>query len=68
METIKAKIASFSTLDPSTKNEIEKSLKLLYGKNIEFIYEIDKSQIAGFVIKIGSKTIDLSVKNLIIKA
>ncbi|HLE48762.1 MAG TPA: F0F1 ATP synthase subunit delta [Patescibacteria group bacterium] len=64
---LKVKVASSKILSTQSKKEIQESLYGMFGEKVEVIYEIDKTLIAGFTVKFGSKTLDLSVKSLLEK-
>lgn len=52
-------ILSADRLDVDEKKALEKKFADLNWK--EAVYEIDKSVIAGIIIKVGSRTVDLSL-------
>lgn len=65
MKKTKAHVFSPQKVGTQNETEITRSLRGLYGKNLEVEFFTDNTLIAGILVKIGSKTIDLSVKNLI---
>jgi len=52
-------VLSADKLDMNERKLLEKKFSDLNWK--DSVYQIDKSVIAGFIIKVGSKTIDLSL-------
>ena len=60
-----AEIVSADKLDDKTLNKIRKELENLTKNNIELVNLEDNSLIGGFIIKIGSKLYDSSVKSLL---
>lgn len=58
-------IYSTDILDFDEKKALEKKFSDLNWA--EVVYEIDKSIIAGIIIKVGSRTIDLSLAGLLSK-
>lgn len=65
MNKIKAVVFSADTLGDVSEKEIRKSLIGLFGKNTEVSYMIDENLVAGLLVKIGSRHIDLSLKSLL---
>jgi len=60
----KATITTTIKLDPSLKAQFEKMAKTLTSReSIELIEKIDKEMIGGFVLNVGDKQIDASIKN-----
>ena len=60
----KATITTTAKLDAVLKAEFEKMAKTLTSReNIELIEKIDKEMIGGFVLNVGDKQIDASIKN-----
>ena len=59
----RVKVVSAINLSEERKKQIENKLQTRLNKSIIADYEIDKSIIAGLVIKIGDDVIDTSVKN-----
>ena len=55
-------IRSAKELSSGQREQIEKKVELLTGKEILFTEEIDRSLIGGFIVKIRDTVIDLSVK------
>jgi F0F1-type ATP synthase delta subunit len=58
-------VLSSDRLDDEEKKDLEEKFAELNWK--EAIYEIDKSVIAGIIIKVGSKTVDLSLSGSLSK-
>ncbi len=58
-------VYSADSLDIDEKKALEKKFSDLNWA--EVVYEIDKSIIAGIIIKVGSRTIDLSLAGLLSK-
>lgn len=58
-------VFSADGLDVDEKQSLEKKFRDINWA--EAVYEIDKSVIAGIIIKAGSKTIDLSLAGLLSK-
>ncbi len=60
----KATVTTTTKLDPALKAEFEKMAKTLTSReSIELIEKIDKEMIGGFVLNVGDKQIDASIKN-----
>lgn len=60
----KATITTTIKLDPALKAEFEKMAKTLtVRKQIELIEKVDKEMIGGFMLQVGDKQIDASIKN-----
>ncbi|MDX5419468.1 MAG: ATP synthase F1 subunit delta [Hymenobacteraceae bacterium] len=58
-----AEVISAVPLSPSMRNEIGKKLVAETGKQIQLKESVDPSLIGGFVLKVGDRQIDSSVKN-----
>ena len=58
-------VFSADGLDVEEKQSLEKKFRDINWA--EAVYEIDKSVIAGIIIKAGSKTVDLSLSGLLSK-
>ncbi|MCC9168445.1 ATP synthase F1 subunit delta [Pontibacter harenae] len=59
----KAKVTSAAPLSSELRNEIGRRLVAETGKTIELEEHVDPSLIGGFVLRIGDRQIDSSVKN-----
>ncbi len=60
----KATITTTTKLDPTLRAEFEKMAKTLTNRDsIELIEKIDADMIGGFVLNVGDKQIDASIKN-----
>ncbi len=60
----KATIITTVKLDPALKAEFEKmAMTLTVRKQIELIEKVDKEMIGGFMLKVGDKQIDASIKS-----
>ncbi len=60
----KATITTTVKLDPALKAEFEKmALTLTERHHIELIEKVDKDMIGGFMLKVGDKQIDASIKS-----
>jgi F-type H+-transporting ATPase subunit delta len=59
----KASVTSAVPLTPALRNELGQRLATQTGKSIELEELIDPSLIGGFVLRVGDKQIDSSVKN-----
>jgi F-type H+-transporting ATPase subunit delta len=60
----KATVVTTFGLDEKTKAEIEKLVKKISGKDqIELEQKVDAELIGGFVLNVGDKQIDASIKN-----
>jgi F-type H+-transporting ATPase subunit delta len=60
----KATVITTTKLEPALKAEFEKMAKTLTSReSIELIEKIDKEMIGGFVLNVGDKQIDASIKN-----
>src|SRR6188768_2384468 len=60
----KATVTTTIKLDQALKADFEKMAKTLTSrKSIELIEKIDKEMIGGFVLNVGDKQIDASIKN-----
>ena len=55
-------IRSAAHLSANQRQEIEKKVESITGKNIVFTEEIDSDLIGGFVIRVKDTVIDLSIK------
>lgn len=62
---IAAEIVSTDKLDDKYLIKIRKELEKITNKNIELVNHEDSSLIGGFIIKIGSKLYDSSIKSLL---
>jgi F-type H+-transporting ATPase subunit delta len=59
----KASVISATALDSATRNEIEAIVKKLSNKTkVEIEQKVDSSLIGGFVLNVGDKQIDASIK------
>ena len=58
-------VFSADSLDDDEKKSLEKKFRDINWNEAE--YEIDKSVIAGIIIKAGSKTVDLSLSGMLSK-
>ena len=59
----KASVISATALDAATRNEIEAIVKKLSNKTkVEIDQKVDSSLIGGFVLNVGDKQIDASIK------
>lgn len=58
-----AEVISAVPLNPSLRDELGQRLVAETGKRIELIERVDPSLIGGFVLRVGDKQIDSSVKN-----
>lgn len=58
----KALVFSAAPLDEEDKILLMRVLRFLKRDNFAVIYSLDESLLAGVVVKIGSKVIDLSLK------
>jgi F-type H+-transporting ATPase subunit delta len=59
---IRAEVVSAHELDESEKTSIEQKLLLKLGKKLETQFLIDKSLLAGVIVKIGHRSFDVSVQ------
>ena len=64
---IKTTITSAKDLNETQKKKINEQLKNKLGKNLSINYHVDKSIIAGLIIRHGSKMIDSSLNSKINK-
>lgn len=62
---ITAEIVSADALDDKFTKKVKKELESLTNKKIDLISRQDSTLIGGFVIKIGSKLYDSSIKSLL---
>ncbi|AKD02668.1 ATP synthase F1 subunit delta [Pontibacter korlensis] len=58
-----AEVVSAAPLTPALRDELGKKLVAQTGKRIELIERVDPSLIGGFVLRVGDKQIDSSVRN-----
>jgi len=58
-----AEVISAIELDGETLDKIKEDVDRAYGLDIRIRNTVDESIIGGFIIKIGEKVIDLSVRN-----
>jgi F-type H+-transporting ATPase subunit delta len=60
----KATVISAVPLDSELRGEFENMVKKLSAKDkVELIEKVDKDMIGGFVLNVGDKQIDASIKN-----
>ena len=59
---IRAEVVSAHELDESEKTSIEQKLLLKLGKKLEIQFLIDKSLLAGVIVKVGHRSFDVSVQ------
>ncbi|MEA3355673.1 MAG: ATP synthase F1 subunit delta [Patescibacteria group bacterium] len=58
-----AQITSSLSLNQSQKQAISSYIKSHFDPGLKINYSIDKSIIAGLIIRVGNKVIDASIKN-----
>ncbi|MDX5438202.1 MAG: ATP synthase F1 subunit delta [Pontibacter sp.] len=58
-----AEVVSAVPLTPALRDELGQKLVAQTGKRIELVERVDPSLIGGFVLRVGDKQIDSSVKN-----
>lgn len=58
-----AEVVSAAPLTPALRDELGQKLVAQTGKRIELVERVDPSLIGGFVLRVGDKQIDSSVKN-----
>ncbi|WP_266203431.1 ATP synthase F1 subunit delta [Pontibacter kalidii] len=58
-----AEVVSAVPLTPALRDELGQKLVAQTGKRIELVERVDPSLIGGFVLRVGDKQIDNSVKN-----
>jgi len=59
---VKAEIISAVEIDKETLSKIKEKIENLFGKKAEITTKLDPSIIGGFVIRVGDKVLDASVK------
>jgi len=60
----KAFIITPTTIDPKLRKEFEQIVKDMSGKKeVELIERVDKEMIGGFILNVGDRQIDASIKN-----
>lgn len=59
---ILADVTSASALTTEQKNQITAIVKESHGKEVELIEHIDESLIGGFILRVGDKQVDDSIK------
>jgi len=59
---LKAEIISAETLPEKTVETIRKKMEDLFNKKIEIETSIDPSIIGGFIVKVGDRVLDASIK------
>lgn len=62
-----AEVVSAYPLTPALRDELGQKLVAQTGKRIELIERVDPALIGGFVLRVGDKQIDSSVKNTLRK-
>jgi F-type H+-transporting ATPase subunit delta len=60
-------VKSATVLDESARAKVRSLLSQIGQANVELVEEVDPELIGGFILRIGDKQIDTSVKNEIIK-
>ncbi len=56
-----ATVTSAVPLTEIEKRQIEEKIRLRFGQEIDFVYEVDRSILGGVVARVGDKVIDGSV-------
>lgn len=59
---VKAEIVSAVEIDEETLSKIREKIENLFGKKAEITTKLDPSIIGGFIIKVGDKVLDASVR------
>ncbi len=56
-----ATVTSAVALTDAEKKQLEDKLRMRFGQDLDFVYDVDKSILGGVIIRIGDKVIDGSV-------
>ncbi len=56
-----ATVTSAIPLTDAEKNQLEDKMRMRFGQEIDFVYDVDQSILGGVIVRIGDKVIDGSV-------